>query len=168
MIYKVCGNGLCPEAQTGITVNAQNGQNVVGRRAVDTDLRFFYHAHPDHMPIVNIRVDWGDGTDGGDGANSFLQKYKNNMPAVYCDPNVEIRGKGRMGFAGTREACQAGYKTFYHPYTYDDDPQYACDGSGGRPNILNAACYQPSVSVTDNWERVSAVDYDAWVVVYQQ
>ncbi len=168
MIYKVCGNGLCPEAQTGVTVNAQNGQNVVARRAVDADLRFFYHAHPDHMPIVNIRVDWGDGTDGGDGINSFLQKYKNNMPADYCAPDADIPGKGKMGFAGTREACQAGYKTFYHPYTYNDDSQYACDGSGGRPNILNAACYQPSVSVTDNWERVSAVDYDAWVVVYQQ
>ncbi|MBP9802110.1 hypothetical protein KBC40_00810 [Patescibacteria group bacterium] len=168
MIYKVCGNGLCPEAQTGITVNAQNGQNVVGRRAVDTDLRFFYHAHPDHMPIVNIGVDWGDGTVRGDLAGSFIQRYKNNMPADYCDPNVEIRGKGRMGFAGTQEACQAGYKTFYHPYVYKPDAEYACDGSGGRPNILNAACYQPSVSVTDNWERVSSVDYDAWVVVYQQ
>jgi len=69
-----------------------------------------------------------------------------------------------MSFGGLARACHPGYKTFYHTYNYNVD--FACDGTGDRPDINNAACYQPTVTVTDNWEQATTETYAGWVVVY--
>ena len=162
-IFKVCGDGLCNGGNLGITINGQNGEDIIGRVSVDTDLKFYYHAHPDHMPVSNIVVDWDDGTPN---SGNTPGKYKNNMPDDYCKSDANAPGKGKMGFGGTSGACHSGYKVFYHPYIYDSS--HLCDGSGGSPSISGAACYKPTVSVIDNWNEASTAEYDDWIIVYQE
>lgn len=159
-IFQVCANNLCAANAQGITINNQNTGDMSGQGSLFTAVQFYYLAHPDHMPLISLSVDWEDGSpvDPAEG------KMKNNLPAEYCDPLKDIPiGTGKMSFGGTARACHPGYKTFYHTYTYKED--HAC-GTGGSPNIANAACYQPTVTVRDNWDKVRSETYDGWIVVY--
>ncbi|MCB9802894.1 hypothetical protein H6761_02650 [Candidatus Nomurabacteria bacterium] len=159
-IYQVCGDSLCPGDKPGITINNQNNANIVGRGDLFTDIKFYYYAHPDHMPVTEVQLDpYGDGgfTVGGTG------KYKNNMPSVYCDPTPTgfIPGSDvyLMGFSGLSRACHVGYKSFYQQYSYD--PIYACG------DIENASCYTPQVRVVDNWGETTTISYPGRIVIYQ-
>src|SRR3989339_887248 len=161
-IFQVCANNLCDANAQGITINNQNTGDMYGHGSLFTAVQFYYLAHPDHMPLISLSVDWEDGSpvDPAEG------KMKNNLPAEYCDPLKDIPiGTGKMSFGGTARACHSGYKTFYHTYTYKADAIYACNGNN-KPNITNAACYQPTVTVTDNWEQATTETYAGWVVVY--
>ena len=178
LIFKVCGDKLCEgsdgEKERGITINNQNSGDMSGQGSLFTAAQFYYHAHPDHMPLIDVSVNWGDGNTDSDGG-----KMKNNMPAQYCSTDADIpfhtdaylddnlglplTQEPKMSFGGLARACHPGYKTFYHTYTYDST--HACDGVN-KPNITNAACYRPTATVTDNWVQATTEAYDGWIVVY--
>lgn len=161
-IFQVCANNLCDANAQGITINNQNTGDMSGQGSLFTAAQFYYLAHPDHMPLTSLSVNWGDDDNDSDDG-----KMKNNLPAEYCDPLKDIpTGTGKMSFGGLARACHPGYKTFYHTYNYNSAPAYACNGTDGKPDIDNAACYQPTVTVTDNWEQATAEPYDGWIVVY--
>ena len=155
-IYQVCDGDLCDPLAEGFTINDHGNGNIVGHGNLFVASKFYYHAHPDHMPLINVRIDWGDGSNGGG-----LGKYKNNLPDTYCDKDVlPPDGLGLMGFGGLDRACHAGYKVFYNTYSYDAN--HAC------PDIPNASCYQPSVLVIDNWGLSTQSDYNGRIIIYNQ
>lgn len=164
IIYKVCAGDLCSDSPTGITINNQNTGDMSGHGSLFTAVQFYYLAHPDHMPVIDLTVDWEDNNADSNNAG----KMKNNLPADYCAPEKYRPGSNtdKMSFGGLARACHSGYKTFYHTYTYNADTAYACDGAGGKPDIDNASCYQPIVTVKDNWEKTTSATYDGWIVVY--
>jgi len=162
IIYKVCANDLCDNSPAGITINNQNTGDMYGHGSLFTAIQFYYFAHPDHMPIIDLAVTWGDASNPPTDHN--IGKMKNNMPVDWCAPDKELGFGFTMSFGGLARACHPGYKTFYHTYNYNVD--FACDGTGDRPDINNAACYQPTVTVTDNWEQATTETYAGWVVVY--
>jgi hypothetical protein len=165
-MYQVCDGDLCgpfPFAE-GFTVNDELSGNIVGQGSLFVAAKFYYHAHPDHMPLTDVSIAWDDGQFGGG-----TGKYKNNLPTDYCDRYMTApRGSGQMGFGGLDRACHVGDKIFYNTYTYDDTGVHDCDGSGGSPEVANASCYQPTVSVVDNWHESAIVDYNGWVIIYNQ
>lgn len=164
-VYRVCANKLCAGNTQGITINNQNTGNMFGQGSLFSVAQFYYLAHPDHMPLTNVNVDWGD--EDADSTNEG--KMKNNLPAEYCSPSHNIPGGTefqKMSFGGLARACHPGYKTFYHTYNYN--PEYPCNGgANAKPSINNASCYRPTVTVTDNWNQTSSPQsYDGWVVIY--
>ncbi|MBU1202842.1 hypothetical protein KKH39_02260 [Patescibacteria group bacterium] len=192
-VLAACGDRLCELRDssgnvksniTGITVNGayddSSGALIGTGGALFTDVKFFYHAHPDHMPVYSVDIDWGDGA-----INAFVPnpgKYKNNLPSGYCDPNAEapagipeILGDTHlMGFGGLDRACQEGYKVFYHDYQYDPEGAHRCDGIGGaagtppEPVDPDASCYQPRVRVTDRWGWNTIMPFNGWIMVYDE
>jgi hypothetical protein len=171
VILQVCGSDVCRNTSgvvsTGITINDKQSDNIFGDKSIFASFKFYYYAHPDHMPIKNIVIKWGDAS------NDTLApgKYKNNIPD--CNPDIAMPGKlaGKQGFGGTDRACREAYKTFYHDYQYDPNPAYACPSGVAEPGKL-ASCYRPTVTVQDHWYTSGAnfqtsETYDGWVVVYQ-
>ena len=188
-----CGDALCETVDSsgnvvgveqGITVNGITGGNLIGLSgSLFTNTRFFYHAHPDHMPVYSVDADWGDGVVNNFSLNPG--KYKNSLPETYCDKDIDAPGDanpitpGRepqiMGFGGEDRACQPGYKVFYHDYLYDDTRNHDCNGTASgapgtpaKPTISNASCYQPRIRVMDNWGWFRVVPFDGWIIVYAE
>jgi len=166
-ILKVCnGDKLCDsngQAERGITINNKTSGDIIGRDgSIFTAIKFFYYAHPDHMPVSSVDVDWGDSSAG---FVTNAGKYKNSIPV--CDPDsFDPLGVGKLGFGGLDRACRQGYKVFYHDYQYDPTGVYDCPFSTPQEP---ASCYTPKVRVTDHWGwgNDSPVVYDGQVVVYK-
>ena len=146
-----------------MTVNNQQAGDINGYVQLFSDMQFYYHAHPDHMPIIDISIAWGDGNTSGN-----TGKYKNNLPECISTSASPDGASPEMGFGGTSGACHVGYKTFYNNYLYNPAPAYECDGTAGKPDIDEASCYQPFVMVTDNWDQTTTEIYDGWVVIHRQ
>ncbi len=170
-ILTVCGADVCRDADNavidGITVNNAQGGSIEAEKSFFASLKFYYYAHPDHMPVKNISVDWGDGS----AITTIPGKYKNNIPE--CNVDAPLLGQAattKQGFGGTERACREAYKTFYHDYQVGapNDLIYDCDGDvvNQEPNIDNADCYKPRVRVQDNWGNWSAwTPFGGWIVV---
>ncbi|PWB38599.1 MAG: hypothetical protein C3F02_02705 [Parcubacteria group bacterium] len=171
-ILRVCGDDynkqICADGDgkgiNGITVNNSNDQPVTGYESIFVSAKFFYYAHPDHMPVKSIDVDWGDGPVAG----TFIQnpgKYKNALDK--CDKDALMPQKeGLQGFGGLPQACREGYKVFYHDYQYDANPAVQCQALG-QP-YANAACFKPKIRIYDQWGKVTDREFADWVVVYEQ
>lgn len=165
-ILQVCEETTCEidnVTQSGITINNRNNEDIVGHESLFIATKFFYYAHPDHMPVMSIAVDWDEDNAG---FVSSPGKYKNNIPN--CDPDLYMPGSSNslQGFGGLDRACHMGYKIFYHNYQYDSTGVYACGRNGSDP-IPNASCYQPSVQVVDRWGETTTETFDYWVVIYE-
>jgi hypothetical protein len=173
-ILKACSSGLCYDANKtvkyGFTINNYPGDNVTGTGgSLPVAAKFFYYAHPDHMPVRNIIVNWDDGS-----GRSQYGKYKNNLPQ--CDPEINMPDltNGLQGFGGTSGACQNGYRVIYNQYLYN--ATRPCNGAtrniGGTnytvPSIPGAACYKPMVVILDNWSLASVYTYEGWIIVYEK
>jgi len=170
----VCGNNTCTDASgnvvQGISINNQSDGTVVGSAGnMFATARFFYYAHPDHMPIRQVSINWGDSPT----FTGPIGKYQNNLPV--CNPALEMPGApgSLQGFGGTDGACHQGYKVFYKNYLYS--PVSLCNGglinidgtNYNVPNISGASCYKPYVRITDNWGETSYTPFAGWVVVYE-
>jgi hypothetical protein len=182
-ILAVCGEFLCDEKDAdnnvivgsvveGISVNGITSGTLQGQdSSLFVSVKFFYHAHPDRMPITSVNVAWGDDVLNDSVLN--IGKYTNSLPSEYCNPESIAPGLAvdqKMGFGGTEDACRSAYKVFYHDYLYDATGEYRCDGApAGEPNIIteNASCYQPSATVYDNWGEDTRMPFGGWVVVYE-
>ncbi|MDD5749994.1 MAG: hypothetical protein PHO91_04470 [Patescibacteria group bacterium] len=176
----VCGTELCPDNdgayRLGFSINDRLSENIVGfGGSVFVSLKFFFHAHPDHMPVVSIDVDWGDGAPGTSSYDINPGKYKNNLP--YCNKDSFMPGlesppnESRQSFGGLSRACFEGYKTFYNNYQFDLTPAgagNACNGQDGRPTIANASCFKPKVRIIDRWGWSSEFTYPDWIVVHAE
>ena len=172
-VLRVCGNGLCYDVsgapEEGFTINNSNGGSIVGQGgSLFAAVKFYYHAHPDHMPIRNLLMDWGDGA----GPNGYAGKYKNNLPV--CNPEEDVPGilNSWQGFGGTEGACHEGYKVLYHQYLYD--AAFPCDGAAvningtlyNKPNEADSSCFMPIIEVVDNWITPTTImEYGDWVQV---
>ena len=191
-ILATCGDRLCEildadgnvsDIYRGVTVNGTRTGTLIGlNSSLFVSAKFFYHAHPDHMPVYSVDVDWGDGPVNNFSLNPG--KYKNNLPEDYCDPEKDAPGDAnpvtgnlrepqKMGFAGDERACSSGYKIFYHDYIYDETGAHNCNGGSGgaygtpaKPAIDNASCYQPRIKVMDNWKWSTIEPFYGWIVVY--
>ena len=185
VVYKSCENKLCPitdlagEIQSyehGITVNNSNVGRINGHESLFVSTKFFYYAHPDHMPIVDVGVVWGD--QDVNLVSSNPGKYKNSLET--CDPNWMASPPTGfvLGFGGTVGACQVGYKVFYNDYAYDADPHdptvgHPCNGAtydiaaGPTPAISDASCFRPGIRVEDRWGRETTAYYDDWIVIHR-
>lgn len=170
-ILKVCSGNICPVdggtlVEEGITVNDNNDGELQGQGgSLFVNVKFYYHAHPDHMPIMSIDVDWGDGVIGNYSVNPG--KYMNNLPD--CNPENDLPGLvGRQqGFGGLERACREGYKVFYHDYQYDLDEigvSHPC-GAGGSPFYEDASCFRPTVRVIDRWGYTTEEAFDGWIII---
>ena len=178
-ILKVCnGNELCKiygdesiSVESGITLNNLNEteDHAIGQGSLFTGLKFFYHAHPDHMPIINIEVDWKDSNAG---FVSNPGRYKNSMES--CNPGEayfqttsgDVPIDSIQGFGGETQACRQGYKVFYYDYSYN--PDFLCGEVPDSPDFVNASCYKPVVRVTDRWGRFNEEAFDGWVVIRRE
>lgn len=169
-ILTVCGSDVCRDADkaviNGLTVNDVRDGSIEAKQSFFASLKFYYYAHPDHMPVKNISVDWGDGS----AIITIPGKYKNNIPD--CNVDAPLPGQiatTKQGFGGTERACREAYKTFYHDYQVGAfmDATYDCDaGDSGEPRIDQASCYKPTVRVQDNWGNWSTwTSFAGWVVV---
>lgn len=189
-ILAACGDSLCNitdsngnilDVETGITVNNKITGNLIGLEgSLFVSVKFFYHAHPDHMPVTDVGANWGD--ESGAIFSSSPGKYKNSLPIDYCDPNRDAPGDTypitinrepqKLGFSGTDGACLEGYKIFYHNYLYDETHAHDCNGGFGalgtppRPVVPNASCYQPSIQVIDNWGWPQVETFNGWIIVH--
>lgn len=189
-ILAACGDNLCNitdlsgnilDVETGITVNNKTQGNLIGLEgSLFVSAKFFYHAHPDHMPVTDIGANWGD--EASVIFSSSPGKYKNSLPVDYCDPTRDAPGDTfpitinrepqQLGFAGTDGACQEGYKIFYHNYLYDETHAHDCNGGFGapgtppRPVVPNASCYQPFIRVVDNWGWDQIEPFNGWIIVH--
>ncbi len=149
VILKVCGNNVCSSgtdsALDGLTINEVQSGNIIGKKSLFATLKFYYFAHPDHMPINNIIVDWDDGSSD----TSVPGKYKNNIPD--CNVDLPFPGQSsvtKQGFGGTERACREAYKTFYHDYQ-PDPVNHPCPVIPDIP--AGSSCYQPTVTIEDHW-----------------
>lgn len=173
-VLSVCGNDVCYDAGLnvveGISVNNEISGSVVGTGgSMFATARFYYHAHPDHMPVRQVSINWGDSAS----YTGPIGKYQNNLPN--CDPEADMPGvpNSVQGFGGTDGACHQGYKVFYKTYLYD--PANLCDGGTitidgtnyNKPTISGASCYKPHVRVVDNWGEEAYQTFAGWVVVYE-
>lgn len=169
------------DSDSGEPLGAKQGFTVIDRikgtitnseatgQPLSAYIKFFYHAHPDHMPIYDIGVDWGDGPP--DDFSSSPGRYQNFLPAEYCNENADAPSEDdfltpskKLGFAGTEEACWSGYRVFYHVYEYQDG--FPC-----TPDVPGTACYYPQVRVIDNWKGGELVGettevFDGRVMIY--
>lgn len=175
VLLRVCNDGACLDAGgqpiPGITVNNQQTGNVetaADQNSLYASIKFYYYAHPDHMPIKNIIIDWGDGSSN----SSMPGKYQNNIPD--CDPESTMPGRttGKQGFGGTDRACREAYKTFYHDYQYNNAYDCATLGVAGYA-AGEAACYKPEVSIVDHWDsnierHIGTESFAGWIVVRRQ
>lgn len=173
-ILRVCGNGeYCKDnnekAIAGVTLNNLNDGPVDGKESLFVSLKFFYYAHPDHMPVRLLEVDWGDNV-----SVSNPGKYKNSLALCGEDTEAPTANtamttpgfKPVLGFGGTPEACRTGYKIFYHDYQYD--PAFSCNTvPDAPPQPVPASCYRPTVTVTDWWDKPSTEVYNGWVIIKQ-
>ncbi|MFA6252976.1 MAG: hypothetical protein WCV69_01760 [Patescibacteria group bacterium] len=171
-ILTVCGSDVCRDANkvviNGVTVNEAQGGSIEAKQSFFASLKFYYYAHPDHMPVKSIEVDWGDGS----AITTIPGKYKNNIPD--CNVDAPLPGQiltTKQGFGGTERACREAYKTFYHDYQLGGQGDL-CDGDistpMNEPYIDNASCYKPTVRVQDNWGNWSAwTSFAGWIVVLQ-
>jgi len=160
-ILRVCEDDVCNGGEVGFTINNQTEGDIIGHQSLFTAVKFFYFAHPDHMPVMDIRVNWGDDIN-----ISNPGKYKNRLPNCDPDAHMPYPGAGLQGFGGIDRACQEGYKIFYHDYQYD--PGHPCNGGGGSPHIAHASCYQVSVGATDHWGLATDEVYNDWVIIYEE
>jgi hypothetical protein len=169
-ILTVCGSDVCRDADkvviSGVTVNDAQGDRIDSEKSLFASLKFYYYAHPDHMPVKNIEVNWGDGS----AITTIPGKYKNNIPE--CNVDAPMPGQvatTKQGFGGTERACREAYKTFYHDYQVSAlyDSTYDCDTDEvGEPLVDQASCYKPTVRAQDNWGNWSAwTSFAGWVVV---
>jgi len=148
----------------GITLNNQNDVEVSGHEVLFIAAKFYYYAHPDHMPIMDIGIDWSDGS----GLINSPGKYKNNIPECNSEEDMpsiagEISGQG---FGGLERACREGYKLMYHDYYYDTN--YLCSNTEGAPDYDNASCYKPEVVISDRWGNSTTQAYGDWIVIYEE
>ena len=173
-ILRVCGNGLCIDSngipEEGFTINNSNGGSIVSQESsLFAAAKFYYHAHPDHMPVRDIVMDWGDGGV----PSSYYGKYKNNLPL--CNPESDMPGilGSWQGFGGTEGACHEGYKVLYNQYLYN--PLFPCDGAtttiNGNvytvPSVADASCFKPIIEIFDNWTTSTIKEYEGWIQVHK-
>ncbi|MFA5126877.1 MAG: hypothetical protein WC465_02660 [Patescibacteria group bacterium] len=157
-ILQVCGNNTCDNA-SGVTVDDRGSGEVKAKESLMVALKFYYYAHPDHMPVSNITVNWGDGSS----TVSAPGKYKNNIPD--CNQDIPMPGKAAdtlQGFGGTDRACREGYKTFYHDYQLSSPVHNAtCSATAA----VGSVCFQPTVTVTDHWGNSTTANFGGQVVI---
>ncbi|MBI4449919.1 hypothetical protein HY634_02590, partial [Candidatus Uhrbacteria bacterium] len=172
-------NGMCEEGGAGlndtITVSGQSGGDVVGVGGLmSADMKFFYRADEDQLPIRRVRVEWGDGLapydPGMEATNSFPNRRgmeDNEEAGVSADSACN-----NTTFGTAKDvACIDRPFSMTHVYTCGGSGALpACTGAGGTrpgsgqeatgcydasfisPAGLQGACvYVPRVHVKDNW-----------------
>ncbi|MDO8622375.1 MAG: hypothetical protein Q7R80_04045 [bacterium] len=136
-------NGMCEEGGAGlndtITVSGQSGGDVVGIGGLmSADMKFFYRADEDQMPIRRMRVEWGDG----------LASYDPGDPETNSFPNR--RGMTDNAAAGVWATSACGGTTFgtVEDVACIDRPfsmthVYTCGGPGALPDCTDAGGTRP-------------------------
>ncbi len=155
----------CFEGATDrITVNGQSVGDIVGGNGFkQVSVRFFAYAQNDQMPIRNVIVDWGDGTNpSGNNPNSSYKNRRGYEYRVTTRPDgteareLQSRCDGTT-FGTSSDACDSTAPFAYnHAYICSSDPTARCwDGTNNcvrvQPDGREACVYRPRVQVQDNW-----------------
>ncbi|MBI4433344.1 hypothetical protein HY632_01075 [Candidatus Uhrbacteria bacterium] len=155
-------DGKCLEGPTGqFTINGQRAGDIVGIGGrLRANVRFFFHANENQMPIRELRIEAGDGKghyvpDAG--------SYANRRGRAVCD--------GRSSFGQVSGACVEEPWSYWWPYRCIKGQLPTCTGESGRkpgadqiaggcwdPTAVNSASgaagacvYVPRVYLKDNW-----------------
>lgn len=150
-----------PEGQ--VTVNGvDDGEVKGGNGTKNITLRFFAYAQNDQMPLRNVTVDWGDGTNHS--GNNPGSSYKNRRGYTYrrvprsdgTEALELVSNCDGHNFGTSSDACDAlAPMAFNHAYICNRDATARCfDGTNDCVQIVDgrSACvYKPRVQVLDNW-----------------
>lgn len=151
-----------PEGQ--LSVNGVEDGNVTGGNGnKNITLRFFAYAKNDQMPLRNVTVDWGDGSNHS--GNNPGSSYKNRRGYEYRrapDPTsgaetIQLKSLcDEHDFGTSADACDSlAPFAFNHAYICNRDATARCfDGSNDCVFIRDgrSACvYKPRVMIEDNW-----------------
>lgn len=150
-----------PEGQVSVN-GVDTGQVKGGNGNKNVTLRFFAYAQNDQMPLRNVTVDWGDGTNPS--GNNPGSSYKNRRGYQYervvrSDGTESLELKSLCDgetFGTSSDACDSiGPMAFNHAYICNRDATSRCfDGTNDCVQIVDgrpACVYKPRVQVLDNW-----------------
>ncbi|TAK05321.1 hypothetical protein EPO33_05145 [Patescibacteria group bacterium] len=150
-----------PEGQVSVN-GVDDGQVKGGNGNKNITLRFFAYAQNDQMPLRNITVDWGDGTNPS--GNNPGSSYKNRrgyeyqrVPRPDGTEALELTSLCDGDTFGTSpDACDAiAPLAFNHAYICNRDATARCfDGTNDCVEIVDgrpACVYKPRVQALDNW-----------------
>ncbi|MDD5625572.1 MAG: carbohydrate binding domain-containing protein [Patescibacteria group bacterium] len=141
-----CQNGNLDK----ITIGDVDNEDITRSQSYLAVLKFYAWADKDQMPIRNITIDWGDVIQ----PNPYLVMAKNHKP-VCCADNLTCDN-----FGDTPNACTNNYFQFNHIYSC------ASGGSGwNKFGCSNACCFQPKVSITDNWGKTTNVSFQGLIKI---
>ncbi len=155
----------CLEGAEGqISVNGVEDGNVTGGNGFkQATLRFFGYAQNDQMPIRNVIVDWGDGTNmSGNNPDSAYKNHRGYEQRRGVDPvtgtdSLQLLSKcDESTFSTSADACDSAAPfSFSHAYSCNSDGSARCaDRSNNCVRVIDgrdACVYKPKVQITDNW-----------------
>ena len=162
-----CVNDNCSEGPLNtITVNGSFNQAYSSQNSFLADLRFFATTDPNHFPLRNVIVDWGDGMDtawdtsgenaslvwgrGSEtGSTSLNNYYKARRGLDASDlTNITPICSAETEWGMTGESCEDGPFQFVHHYRCTPGMQNwlqvtgrACDYEEGTNRLLNSPCW---------------------------
>ena len=141
-IYAVGDNNIRVNSPVDIITinNNSGGSNISVDQQLLANVKFYFAADKNAMPIKTLKIDWGDGSSPTE-INGYFQNHYSQDECTGADFG-KIQG----------QTCMENYYSTSHLYSYAlTGSSYACNGSGGRPNIPGAKCFKPLVQVIDNW-----------------
>ncbi|MFA5051136.1 MAG: hypothetical protein WC499_03405 [Patescibacteria group bacterium] len=133
-----------------ITIGDVDNKDITRSQSYLAVLKFYAWADKDQMPIRNITIDWGDIIQ----PNPYLVMAKNHKP-VCCADNLTCDN-----FGDTPNACTENYFQFNHIY------HCSAGGPGwDKLGCSNSCCFQPKVSITDNWDKTTNVSFQGLIKI---
>jgi hypothetical protein len=150
----------CEEGTEGtITINGQSEDDVIANGGeLRAEMRFFYHANENQMPIRSLVAQWG--------ANPKTEGQYDNSGGSTLPSIGNLRGTGKCDNTtfGTAENIACLEKVFVFTHTYSCNGQGSLDlCTGSRPPDGETACWDPGyrtkgaciftprVHIKDNW-----------------
>jgi len=148
------GERACGETSNGITVNGRSAGDVFSSGERHTvEIRFYAYADANHMPIRNVRIDYGDGGGEG-GGRGYYRNHRGltvNAGGDKGTPICKSEGAANWGVKAP-EACQTGDFSFQKLYLCSNPGSLDECAGGNYPCTRDGACvFRPKVQITDNW-----------------
>ncbi len=80
----------CPESSPGATINDVSQGNVALRAPANVFLKFFAFADKNHMPLVHVKVKWGDGPDTD--IDGTFRNHRGSTGAICSSNTIDLPG----------------------------------------------------------------------------
>ena len=154
-----CFSGGCREGNSDkFTVNGVDGGTILGTNGrAHASIQFFMEANPNQMPIRNVVMNWGDGSQSGSTADSNYYKNRRGLLSssqvdTYCN-----RPAGAENWGEIPDACDPNFFTMIHDFVCSESKIFSLPTCGGvfdesEGCTDGSSCYfTPRLQVKDNW-----------------